>query len=299
MEQMKLIFLGTGNSIPTEKRNHSAILVSYKNENILIDCGENTQKQFRIAKLSMHKITRILITHWHGDHILGLPGLFQTLSLTDFKGKIILYGPENTSEFLPAIKKLSTNFNLNLEVHEVKDGIILNTKDFCIESKRMLHGIPTNAYSIIIKDRIHLDKKKLRKLKLPNSPLLKQLQQGKDITINNKKIKASQVTYKEKGKKLTIILDTIFNENAVQLAKNSDILISESAFSQEEAQRAREYKHMTAQEAATIAKKAKVKKLILTHLSQRYEHNPKIIEKQAKKIFKNTILAKDFNEFVI
>lgn len=299
MQDIKLIFLGTGNAIPTEKRNHTAILASFANENILIDCGEGTQRQFKVANLSPTKLTRILITHWHGDHFLGLPGLFQTLAMSNYQRTLKIYGPKGTKKFLDLIQELIRGFNINIEVHEVSQGTIVNEKDFKIEAKEMSHGIPALAYSIILKEKIRINKAKLKKLKIPNSPLLKDLAQGKDITLNGKKIKASQVVYKELGKKLTLIMDTAINENAISLAMNSDLLVSESSFSQSEVDKAKEYHHLTAMQAAGIAKKSKSKKLVLTHLSQRYEHNPKVIEKEAKKVFKNIKLVKDFDILTI
>ena len=163
----------------------------------------------------------------------------------------------------------------------------------------MVHSTPSNAYSFIIKDKRRLDKNKLKKFKLPNSPLLKDLKKGKDIIYKNKKIKASEVSYIEKGKKITVILDTKINENAIELAKNSDILVIESSFSSEDKDKAEKFKHLTASDAATIAKKAKVKSLILTHISQRYERDLLKIEKEAKKIFKTTKIAKDFDSLDI
>src|SRR3989344_2163562 len=106
MEPIKIIFLGTGNAIPTDKRNHTAILLTYKNENILVDCGEGTQRQFRIAKLSPAKLTKILITHWHSDHTLGLPGLFQTLVMSEYSRELQLYIPKETAHFIELMKKL-------------------------------------------------------------------------------------------------------------------------------------------------------------------------------------------------
>src|SRR3990167_6903663 len=106
MEKIRVTFLGTGNAIPTEKRNHTAILLQYKNENILIDCGEGTQRQFKIAKLSSNKLTKILLTHWHGDHVLGLPGLFQTLHMDDYQKTLEIYGPKRTEQFIEELKKL-------------------------------------------------------------------------------------------------------------------------------------------------------------------------------------------------
>src|SRR3989344_9655885 len=118
MEKVNLAFLGTGNAIPTIKRNHTSILFSYKNENILIDCGEGTQRQFRHLQISPSKLTRILITHWHGDHILGLPGLFQTLAMNNYQKTLQIYGPKGTKNKIDAIKDL-VNVQIKLQVHEV------------------------------------------------------------------------------------------------------------------------------------------------------------------------------------
>ncbi len=299
METINLNFLGTGNAIPTKKRNHTAILASFANENILIDCGEGTQRQFRMLNLSPTKLTRIFITHWHGDHILGLPGLFQTLALSNYQRTLKVYGPKGTKRYIQLIQELIIDFHINLEVHEIESGIIIDERDFKIEAANMQHGKPTLAYSLILKDKIRLNKSKLRKLKLPNSPILRELQRGKDITLNGKRIRAKDITFKEKGKKITFILDTAINNNAINLAKDSDILIAESSFSKEDADRAKEYKHLTASQSAQIAKKSKSKKLLLTHISQRYEHHPEIIEKEAKKIFRNTKLVKDFDSLKI
>ncbi len=298
MEKTKITFLGTSDSIPTKKRNHSAILLSYKNENILIDCGEGTQRQFKIANISPTKITRILITHKHGDHTFGLPGLFQTLAMLNYSKTVQLYGPRGIKHYISFLKEI-TNIPISLAIHEIENKIIINESDFYVETKSMDHTSPSNAYSFIIKDKRRLDRNKLKKFKLPNSSILKNLQQGEDITYNNKQIKAAQVSYTEKGRKITFILDTKFNQNAINLSKDADLLIIESAFSIKDKDQAEKFKHLTATDAAIIAKKAKVKRLILTHISQRYEHNLSIIEKEAKKIFKNVSIAKDFDSLIL
>ncbi len=293
MEKVKITFLGTGNAIPTIKRNHTSILLTYKNENILIDCGEGTQRQFKLADLSPSKLKKILITHWHGDHVLGLPGLLQTLAMSEYSGTLEIYGPEGTQRYFELLNKIF-HFKIPLKIKEV-NGIFFENSDFALEAQPMKHGAPTLAYSFTIKEKRRLDKKKLKKLKLPNSPILKQLQEGKDIIYNGKKIKSSQISYIENSKKITFILDTAPNENAIKLAKDSDLLICESSFSSEEKSLAEEYLHLTAEQAATIAKKSKSLRLILTHISQRHEHAPEKIQKEAQKLFKKTSLAKDLD----
>ena len=299
MEKITIQFLGTGNAIPTKLRNHTGILLSFANEQILIDCGENIQRQCRHAGISPAKLTRILITHWHGAHILGLPGLLQTLAMGNYSKTLQLYGPAGTRRHFHTILELLHGLRIPVEVHEIQKGIFLEKKIFQIEALPMEHGIPALAYAIILKDQRHLDRKKIRKLSLPNTPMLGELQAGKDILFQGKKILAKNVSFIEKGKKVSIILDTALHPNTLSIAKNSDLLIAEATFAREEEALAKEYKHLTAEHSALIAKKAKVKKLILTHISERYEHNLNKIEKEAKKIFKNTVIAKDFDKYII
>jgi ribonuclease Z len=300
MEPIKITFLGTGSAIPTKTHNHSALLITYKDENLLFDCGEGTQRQFKYADLSASKVTKLFITHWHGDHILGIPGLLQTLVMSDYPNKLQVYGPRGTKHFMSII--LDTFIfqgKLDCEVHEISSGKVFEDKDILIEAHEMVHGTQTFSYSFIEKAKRRLDKAKLKKLKLPNSPLLRDLQQGKDINFKGKKIKAKDVSYNQPQRKITIIMDTKMNENAINAAKEADILISEASYMKDEQQRATEREHLTASDAATIAKKAKAKTLYLTHLSQRYEGIPHIVEKEAKKIFKNTKLAKDLDTIEI
>jgi len=300
--KIPLIFLGTGQAIPTARRNHTAILLKYKQENILLDCGEGTQRQFRKAKLNPCKITRILITHWHGDHVLGLPGLFQTLALNNYNKTLHIYGPRGTKKFISLLYKLFVfKEKIKIQVREIKKGKVFETSDFHIESLPMTHNTPCLAYSFIEKDKIRINKKKLNKLNLKGK-VIAEIVKGKDISFRGNKIKASDLTYIEKGKKIAIIFDTSLNNNCYKIAKNSDLLICESTFlesSESGKDLAKEYKHLTASQAAQIAKKARVKKLILTHLSQRYEGKEKIILQEAKKVFKNTTVAEDLNRIEI
>ena len=294
-EKIKIVFLGTASQVPTAKRNHTSILLTYMDENILIDCGEGTQRQFRIAKLNPCKITRILLTHTHGDHVLGIPGLFQTLALSGYNKTLFIYGPKGIKKF---INNLLNTFQFSRE-YEIKvsevSGRFFENKEFYIEATKVSHTTSCNAYSFVLKDRLRIDKKKLAELKLPTGPWIKELKEGKDITYNGKKYSAKKLTFLEKGKKISFVLDTAFFPEIVSFVKDADVLISESTFSSELQDKAKEFKHLTAIQAAEIAKKAKVKKLILTHISQRYEENSKLILEEAKKKFKNVLLARDFD----
>ncbi len=294
--KISITFLGTSSAIPTETRNHISILLSYKNENILIDCGEGTQRQFRKAHINPCSITRLLITHFHGDHVFGLPGLFHTLALNNYQKTLYIYGPRGTKRF---IEKVYETFiqgkKIKYEVKEI-NGTFLETPDFKLTAYSLEHDSPVNGYLFEEKDRLRINKEKLKKLKLPNTSELAKLTQGKNIKLNNKTINYKTLTYTQKGRKISIILDTKICNNAKKLAKDSDLVIIEATFledSENGKQLASEYKHLTAKQAGEIAKQAKVKQLAITHFSQRYEHKENLLLQEAKKIFKNTILSED------
>jgi ribonuclease Z len=292
----KLVFLGTSGAIPSAERNHTSILLTNQEENILIDCGEGTQRQFRKAELNLCKVTRILITHWHGDHVLGLPGLMQTLSFSEYNKTLYVYGPKGTKEFMRTmLNTFVFKQNFEIKVEEVS-GKFFENEDFYLEAKPMTHGIPCNAYSFVMKEKLRIDKAKLKKSGL-NGPILKKLKEGKDITFEGKKYLAKNLTYSEEGKKISFVFDTSFNKDIVPFVKNSDLLICESTFDDEMEEKAGEYKHLTVSHTTEIAKKSNSKKLVLTHLSQRYDNfsKSKALLNSAKKIFKNSVLAKDLD----
>jgi ribonuclease Z len=297
---MEIVMLGTSSMVPTRDRNHSAILLSYKDEKILVDCGEGTQRQFRKAGISPAKITKILLTHWHGDHILGLPGLMLTLGAFGYTGKTLeIYGPKGTKENVQKMFDFFIHRKIvNYKVIEVDQGLFFEDENFSLESTPLEHCIDARGYAFIEKDKRKIKMDILRKKGIKEGPIIKKLQSGIDIEYMGKKIKVKDVTEPIKGKKVTFVFDSKKCESAIKLAKNSDILICESTYLHDMKDIAKERGHMTAKEAAQIAKKAKVKKLVLTHFSQRYK-DVEILEKEAKEIFQNTVAGKDLMKFVL
>lgn len=291
---MKIIFLGTSSMVPTRERNHNTILINYENENILVDCGEGTQRQFKIAKIKLTKITKILLTHWHGDHVLGLPGLLLTLGMSEYRKTLEIYGPKNTKSYFK--KVLSTYLprgQVKTKIFEVTKRKFLEKNHYELSAVNLKHSTYCLAYSIKEKDKRKINLEYTKKFGLVKHPLLGDLQKGKDIKFKGKLIKAEKATIVKKGKKVTIILDTLPCKNCVDLAKDSDILICEATYLEKNKDKARKYKHLTAKQAASIAKQANVKKLVLTHFSQRNKDLTETL-KEAKKVFKNTVCAKDF-----
>ncbi|HLC87056.1 MAG TPA: ribonuclease Z [Candidatus Nanoarchaeia archaeon] len=296
-EKIAIRFLGTADAIPSIKRNHTSILINYKEESILIDCGEGTQRQFKYAKISPSKITRLLISHWHGDHVLGIPGLLQTMAFSDYNKTLHVYGPKGTKKYMDQILKTFVFYgNIKINVQEIdKEGVFFDNQDFYLEASMMTHGTPCIAYNFIKKGILKINKQKLKKSGLPQGPILKKIKEGQDIIYNGKKFRAKDLTYSEDNKKISIILDTSYNEKIPVFVKSADLMISESNFASDLESKAKEYKHLTAKQVAEAAKKAKVKSLILTHISQRYEKQPKKILNEAKKIFKKVSIAKDLD----
>ncbi len=298
-EKITVTFLGTGDPVPSIERNHTSILLRYKDENILVDCGEGTQRQFRRAGLSISKITRILITHFHGDHTFGLPGLFQSLSGTEHKKDLHIYGPKGIKEFIGKMLSLFLfHHEYRIEVHEA-EGKFFETPDFYLSAEKMTHPIQCNAYSFVKKGRIKIDKGKLKKEKIKPGPWLKELKLGKDMFYSGKKYSAKKLIYEEEDKKVSFILDTSFNKNIIPFVNGSDLLICESMFNSDMEKMAGEKGHLTSKQAGEIAKKSGSKRLIITHISQRYEKEKSRILNECKKVFKNSFLAEDLKSFEV
>lgn len=295
---MQIIFLGTAGSIPTTQRALPAIAIKRKGEVIIFDCGEGTQRQMIAAKVGFHKKTKVFITHLHGDHVLGLPGLIQTMSLLDRDRELEIYGPVGIKAFIEAINQ-TVQFALTFPVivNEItKEGTVCEEKEYTIQAVSANHVIPALAYAFTEKPRPgRFNKEKAKKLGLPEGPLWSKLQHGESARSSNGKIvKPEDVLGKPRlGRKIVYTGDTRPSKALVKLAENADLLIHEATLGDELKERASEDGHSTPSEAAKAAKKAKVKRLILTHISARYK-TPDALLKQAQKTFKSTEIAKDF-----
>ncbi len=290
---MEIIFLGTSAMVPTKERNHSAVLITYKTEGILIDCGEGTQRQMKIAGIKPSKVSIILISHWHGDHVLGLPGLIQTMANGEYDKKLMIYGPKGTKEHFDNMNKAFIPENtLNMGVEEISSGRFLENNDFYLESFQLKHGLPCLGYNLVEKDRLRIMLDKIKKLGMKEGPLLGKLQQGKSVKWKDATIKPEDVTYVVNGKKISFIADTVLCDECIQLAKDADLLICEATYASDLEEKAHEYKHLTAKQAGLIANKAGCQKLVLTHFSQRYK-NTQEIEEDARSVFDNVVSAYD------
>ena len=295
---LRVIFLGTAGSVPTSKRSLPAIVIQRKDELLIFDCGEGIQRQMIQAGAGFHRKTKVFITHLHGDHVLGLPGLLQTMSLLDRKLKLEIYGPPGTEAFVNAIQR-TVQFILTfpLEILEVEDAnIVCEEREYELRAVWADHVVPGLAYALIEKPRpgkFNLEKAKA--LGIPEGPLWSKLQHGSAVKLpNGQVVKSEEVLGSPRpGRKVVYSGDTRPTENVVELAQNADLLIHDGTFDDELADKAYEDGHSTASQAAEIANKAKVKWLILTHVSARYR-NVDVLVEQARKFFPKTDIAEDF-----
>lgn len=291
---MEIIFLGTSSMVPTKERNQAGTFISYKNEGILIDCGEGIQRQFKLVGSSITKITKILISHWHGDHVLGLPGLIQSIAASEYNGKLIIYGPKGSkSRFKAMFDTFVFDKPLDLEIVDVKEGVFFENKDFRLLAYPLEHGIQTYGYRFEQKDRLRIDMKKVKKIGLDEGPSLGKLQEGKSVTFKGKKIVPTDVAYEVRGKTIGIITDTQLCDGCYKIAKDADLLICEATYSSKYENKAEEYKHMTAKQAGMVASQSNAAKLVLNHLSARYKTGQEI-EEDAREVFDNSLVAYDF-----
>jgi len=290
--------LGTSCMVPTKERNTTSFYVEYNGEGILFDCGEGTQRQMNIAGINRNKVKRVYISHWHGDHVTGLIGLIQTVNNGDEK-TMYIYGPKGTKErFNHMLKTVYFDNKIEFIITEVDSDIpvqVTQTAEFEVNAINLDHGIPAVGYVFVEKDKRKINTSKIKKLGIPQGPLLGKLQQGKTITFENKKYKADELTTISRGKRIAIVMDTVFTKNAITIAQDADLLICESTYLHKDADRGEKYKHLTVQQAAQIAHSSNVKKLILTHFSQRYnETGVKELEEEARDVFPESYAGYDF-----
>jgi ribonuclease Z len=296
---ISVTLLGTSCMVPTKERNVSGFYLDYNGEGILVDCGEGTQRQMNIANINRNKVRKMLITHWHGDHVSGILGLIQTISNSIESATLEIFGPVETRKRFKSLLD-STYFGnlgkLKISITEIDCKTITTfyeNENYYLEAIPLEHGIPTLGYRFVEKDRRRIAVSKVKKLGIPESPLLGKLQNGESITYKGKTHTSDELTYIVPGKKVAFVMDTSYTKSALDIAKDADLLICESTYMDKHDEKGEKNKHLTVKQAAYIANHANVKKLVLTHFSQRYKEG-KEIEEEARDIFSESYAGFDF-----
>jgi ribonuclease Z len=297
MSVKDLIILGCSSQQPTRNRNHGAYLFRWNEEGLLFDPGEGTQRQFIFAEIAPPVVTRIFVSHFHGDHCLGVGSMLMRLNLDKVTHPIHCYYPASGKKYFDRLR-YGCIYHENIQVveHPVsKEGLVHDDGKFRIEAAFLEHGTENIGWRITEPDRIKFNKEKLAQLKIVG-PLVKKLEKEGFLSINGQTIHLSDVSRERKGDAVAIVIDTVPCPKAILLAKEASLLLCESTYLEDRRDLAEKYMHMTAKQAALIAKEAGVKKLILTHFSARYQEEL-AFEKEAREIFPNSYAARDFAIF--
>ncbi|WP_028551707.1 ribonuclease Z [Paenibacillus sp. UNC451MF] len=303
---MELYFLGTGAGMPSKERNVSSIvlnLLAERNVYWMFDCGEGTQHQVLHSPIRIGKLEKLFITHLHGDHLYGLPGLLTSRSYqggdtgTPFK----IYGPKGTETFVrTALDVSQAHLGYELEIQEFsvsEETVLFEDEQFTVSTAPLVHRIDSYGYRIVEKEQKgRLMVEKLKELGLTSGPLFGRIKQGIDVALENgKQLKAADyIGPSYPGRIVTILGDTQPCEYSSKLAQGADVLVHEATFAEQKKDLAVAYDHSTAMDAARTAREAGVNMLILTHISSRYQKDEaELLTEEAKQIHLNTFLARD------
>ncbi len=292
---VSITFLGTGGSVPSKFRNLPSVLLRRGPEVMLFDCGEGTQLQFLQARAGTNRKMRIFISHMHGDHVFGLPGLLHTLSFMGRTRELEIIGPKGIAELISSINRVVKLYSrFPILIKEARYGRVVNEEEYEVRAAPAQHGMPCFAYAFIEKPKPgKFDPSKAKRWGIPEGPLWKKLQTSNSVRIGRRVVSSRLVVGPpRRGIKVTYAVDTRPCQAVIRLAARSDLLIHDSCFEVSASAKAKEYGHSTASEAAQVAKKSKSRRLALFHISAMYE-DPTPLLAQAKKIFPETILSKD------
>ncbi|ELB8840039.1 ribonuclease Z [Listeria monocytogenes] len=304
---MELVFLGTGAGVPSRGRNVTSIALSMLNERNtiwLFDCGEATQHQIMRSQIKLSKLEKIFITHLHGDHIFGLPGLLSSRSFQGGESDLTIYGPVGITEYVETSLRLSgTRLTYKIIFNEIEPSLIFEDKMFSITVDELDHGLRSFGYRIVEKDKPGaLNADKLIDDGVEPGPIFQKIKKGETVTLADGSVINGKdyIDEPQKGKIISIFGDTKATASELELALNADVLVHEATFEGDKEKLAGEYMHSTTLQAASLAKKANVKKLILTHISSRYDRDAsKELLIEAQSVFENTEIAYDLAVFPI
>jgi ribonuclease Z len=288
---LDIVFLGTAGSMPTAQRAPAALLVRRGGDKLLFDCAEGTQRQLLRSSVGLLELEEVFVTHFHADHVLGLPGMFKTFALRGRELPLRVYGPRGLVDLLGSLRRVVGRLTYDLQLVEVEPGDVLERDGYRLATFGVAHGVSALGWSLIEATRPgRFDVAAANALGIPDGPERGALQRGEAVG----NVKPDDVLGPPRpGRKLVITGDTAPSEEIVEAAWGADVLVTEATFAEEERDRAAETNHQTATQAAEVAQRANVGLLVLTHLSNRY-FGPEIAE-EARAIFPETVVPRDFD----
>ena len=305
---MEITFLGTGAGIPSKQRNVSSVMLNLSEENNhlwLFDCGEATQHQILHTTLKPRKMNKIFITHLHGDHIFGLPGLISSRSFLDGNDLLTIYGPKGIQQFVETALTVSdTHLSYPITFVEITEtGVIYEDDNFIVDTMFLDHGVPSLAYKVKEKDRLgELNAQKLRDQGIKPGPIYRDIKMNEQIILEDGTViyRKDFLGADKKGRSIAIFGDTRYHASYANFIQNVDVLIHEATFAADNDTLANKYHHSTTKQAAWLAKQANVGTLLLTHISSRYQKEDELmLAEEARAIFSHTFIASDFYQYKV
>ncbi|MGD2068769.1 MAG: ribonuclease Z [Gemmatimonadota bacterium] len=292
---IRITFLGTAASRPTVGRNVSAIAVQREGDLMLFDCGEGTQRQMMRYGTGF-ALDAIFVTHVHADHFLGIIGLLRTMGLQGRTEPLDVFGPRGSADVLRAAVELGVDrVGFPVRVREKAPGQSVERDEYDIVAVPVAHGTPAVGWALVEHDRLgRFDVERARALGVPEGPLFGRLHRGETVTVDGREVRPEEVVGPpRRGRRVVYTGDTRPSGRVVEASRGADLLIHDCTFGAEEARRARDTQHATAVEAADVARRADVRRLVLTHLSARYADQPRILEREARDVFPEAVVAWD------
>jgi ribonuclease Z len=293
---LHVVFLGTAGSLPTPERNPSAILINREGEMMLFDCGEGTQRQMMRARTGMMRLNYIFLTHLHADHILGVPGLLETMAFQGREEPLTIAGPIHTIDLVEKFSSICY-FSRDFEVRAVdlEPGDVIRMNGYQVEAVETRHSVPSLGYCLKEDERLgRFNREAAVAMGIPAGPLFGKLQHGQTVEINGRIIRPEQVMGPARpGRKIVYTGDTRPCISVETASTGADMLIHDGALGNDMASWAKETKHSTAGEAAEVARRAGVRQLVITHVSSRYSEDISPLLKDARSIFEKTLIAED------
>jgi ribonuclease Z len=293
---LDLVFLGTSGSMPTAQRAPAALLVRRGGERLLFDCAEGTQRQLLRSAVGLVELREIFLTHFHADHVLGLPGMMKTFALRGRELPLTVYGPRGLNELLRSLKYVIGKLSYDVQLVELEPGEVVERDGYRLATFSVTHGVSSLGWSLIEATRPgRFDVDEADALGVPNGPERGALQHGEPVTLaDGRTVTPDKVLGPpRRSRKIVLTGDTAPSDALVEAAWEADVLVTEATFMEEERERAEETLHQTAAQAADVARRAGVVMLALTHLSSRY-FGPEVA-REARAIFAETVVPRDFD----
>jgi ribonuclease Z len=295
---LSVIFLGTGGSVPSARRSTASVLILRGGDRLLFDCGEGTQRQMQ-RSIGLTQVDEIYLTHFHADHILGLPGLLKSYDLTDRELPLKIHGPRGLRDLFAILKPIVGRLHFDLELVELEPGEAAARDGYAIASFEAAHGGRANGYALVEAERPgRFDVEAAKNLGVPEGPAFAALQRGEEVQGASGPVRAEDVVGANRpGRTVVLTGDTSPSPATVAAAADAELLVHDASFAEEDAQRAAETGHSTVGQAAAVAREAHVKMLALVHISSRY-HVGKVLE-EAQEVYEPTVAPKDFDTIEI